>query len=455
MKRFCLISSAAAASLLALANVAQAEPAVLYIPTEPIDLVPSGTIGTLCENVGMGEYNPGAGCFPNLEMETTEAPYGNAETLAMDIAAALEPFDVHVTTERPPAYLPHYMLLPSDEVSKMGTSYSCAGAPIGCAGRRRNGIATTSGGTMNCMDPDQLQASLYAFGRMAGLEGSVNPMDPMHYPPDFMTPATAFQDQCDDRSQLINPETMMPSPLECTSADHNGCEMGQQNTVADLTAYFGERTDDTDPPVLSNMQPTDGQDFELPAGAAVAEVTFSVDIEDADPIVGLSIRVESDVFMPDLGRNYITGCTNNHCDFNLIAGDPFKPTDSDWAFALGLPGGSYAVTIEASDYHGNVADTISYSFTVNGGMGTETGGVTDTDSPTTGATMTGAPTTTVGMTTFLDTTDTEGGETGDGEATGMQMDDDGGCNCRSSSGAGGAFMVILGLFGFMATRRRD
>jgi MYXO-CTERM domain-containing protein len=35
------------------------------------------------------------------------------------------------------------------------------------------------------------------------------------------------------------------------------------------------------------------------------------------------------------------------------------------------------------------------------------------------------------------------------------MDDESGCNCSQSSGAGGAFMVILGLFGFAATRRRD
>lgn len=452
MKRFCLISSAAAASLLALAPVANAEPAILYIPTEEITLQPSGIVDTPCANVSTSEYNPGLGCFPGLEMEATESPYADAETLTTSIATALEAFDIHVTNERPPPYLPHYMLLASDEVSKMGTSYSCAGAPENCGTRGRNGIATTSGGTMNCMDPDALQAALYAVGRMAGLEGSVNPDDPMHYPPDFMTPASEFQDQCDSIAPLIDPKTMMPLPAECTSVDHNGCDMGEQNTVADLTAYYGARVEDADPPTLTNPQPTEGQDFELgPMG--FTNITFSVELADADPIAGLSWTIESDVFVEGLGRNYISACTNNHCDTNLIEGDPFKATDSPWSFAVDLPGGSYDVTIEAADYHGNVAEVVSYTFTVNGGMGTTTS-ASDTDMMTTSATMTGATATSPSSTSFLDTTAT-GDESGDEESGETPMDDESGCNCSQSSGAGGAFMVILGLFGFAATRRRD
>jgi MYXO-CTERM domain-containing protein len=264
-----------------------------------------------------------------------------------------------------------------------------------------------------------------------------------------MMPASTFQDQCDDISPRIDPKTMMPVPLECTSADHNGCMMGQQNTVADLMAYFGGRTDDTEAPVLSNMQPTDGQDFPLAGPTAMVE--FSVEVADADPIVGLSWTIESDVFADQGGS--ISACTNNHCDVNLIEGDPFKPTDSAWGFPIGLPGGEYAVTLEASDYHGNVTETITYTFTVNGGMG-ESGGASDTDAMTTGATMTTTtPTTTMSLETTNGATE---GDTDDEDDTGPEMmEDDGGCNCTQSPGAGGAFMLILGLFGFAATRRRD
>jgi MYXO-CTERM domain-containing protein len=274
-------------------------------------------------------------------------------------------------------------------------------------------------------------------------------MDPMHYPPDFMMPASEFQDQCDPISPLQDAK-MVPQPLQCTSADHNGCDAMQQNTVADLMAYFGGRTEDMDPPALSNMQPTDGQDFELNA-QGFATVEFSVEIADADPIVGLSWSVESSVFEEDFGGT-LQVCTNNHCFINLIEGDPFKPTGSEWGFPIDLPGGEYTVTLEASDYHGNVAETITYTFTVNGGMG-ESGDVTDTDAMTTSATMTGA--TMTGSDTFLEGSDTDAETEGDEDDGDPAMDDDSGCGCTQSSGAGGAFMLILGLFGFAATRRRD
>jgi MYXO-CTERM domain-containing protein len=194
--------------------------------------------------------------------------------------------------------------------------------------------------------------------------------------------------------------------------------------------------------------PADGEDF-----PENSNVLFSVTVEDADPIVAVSWTISSPVFEDMYGGDFAI-CTNNHCERNLLEGDPFQPNDGPWESELGpLPGGTYEVRLEAADYHGNVAEALTYTFTVNGGMGGEgsdTDGMTTTDTPTTTS-----PTTTMGMTGLLD----EGGEeedTGGGEEdTGMQTDDEGGCNCTQSPGAGGAFMLILGLFGFAATRRRD
>jgi hypothetical protein len=113
MNRFCLISSAAAVSLLSFAPTAAAEPGIVYIPTEAIELYPSGIVDTPCELVSTGEDNPGLGCIAGLAEAGTRDPYAQAAMLTTDVAAALDAFDIHVTNERPPPYLPHFLLMAS------------------------------------------------------------------------------------------------------------------------------------------------------------------------------------------------------------------------------------------------------------------------------------------------------------------------------------------------------
>ena len=456
MMRFCLISSVAVAASVLLPGIAQAEntPAILYIPTEDVTLTPSG-MGA-CQSVSMSAYNAALNCSPAITEETTISVVPDAAQLTADIAAALADFNVMVTNERPPEYIPYYMVGLRNEEFADSLNHACAGGPTVCASRGRNGIGTTTGGTSFCMNPDLVQAGLFAFGTMAGLEGVEDPADPMHYPPDFASPATAYQDTCMTISPFLGGEEgMTPQPLTCTSADHVGdCASGEQNSYQDLLAYFGAHTDDTDPPVVTVNSPEDGA-----VVAAGEALMLDATIEDADTSVGVRWTVESPVFegMEDvdgLEDGKFTFCTNNQCDFNLLEGDPFKSTDSSWAAPplSGLPGGEYTITLEATDYHGNEIEPIVMTVTVEGSGG---GGETDSGDAGTGNGSGDTSDPTAGSGVFTTGDDSDGGTDDGGSGTGsMENEDDSGCGCTTGSTGGGVLMFGLGLLGLATGRRR-
>src|SRR5262249_47486683 len=145
--------------------------------TESIPLVPS----TECPVSQGGGDNSGLGCVAGLDMASDFMPAAGVDDVITGLTTALADFNVLVTSTRPPEYVPYQLLLIGDEVNAESLSRTCAGAPIDCDGVARNDIASTSGGSMFCMDPDPVQAALIAFGYMSGLENNDNPMDPMFY----------------------------------------------------------------------------------------------------------------------------------------------------------------------------------------------------------------------------------------------------------------------------------
>lgn len=455
MKRFCLISSVAAMAAVSLPATADAEPAILYIPTEATTLYPAGAQDTPCAAVSLGDYNAGLGCLPAAltDGETMEPAYADAAALTAAFETALADFDVMVTNTRPVDYLPYYILLASDMESAESTNPTCAGAPLTCAGRGRNGIAFTNGGTMACTDPDDAHAALYAFGRMAGLEGKVAEMgmmvdpDPMDYPPDYTNPATAFQDRCSDRAQQLGGEDgMTPQPLECTSADHVMCDNMQQNSYQDLLSYFGTATMDADAPTITVNSPAMGD--VVPEDGAL---NISVSVADADPIVGVKIIVTSPALEGVFDPPQISACTNNQCDVDFLEGNPFKPSSEAFEVPAieGLPGGEYTITFEAADYHGNIAEMQTITLTIEGGPVGGTDGGSDTgDSATTDDSASGGSGITGAGSTGEDTDDGSSGGTAGGD------EDDSGCSCTTQPRSGGAAVLLLGLLGLGLGRRR-
>jgi MYXO-CTERM domain-containing protein len=458
MKRFCLISSATALAALSLPAVANAEPAILYIPTEEVLLTPSGM--DVCTGVSMSDYNSGLGCVPGLDAAGGQSPYGMAAAITTAMETALTDFDVMVTNTRPVDYIPFYTLLVSDMTNDESMGWTCTGTQINCESRNRNSIGFVNGGTMNCSNPDDVHAALYAFGNMAGLEAKVPPSmgmpdpDPMDYVsdggPDYTNPATAYQDRCDDRAMPLGGEDgMTPQMPPCVSSDHAMCETsGQANSYQDLLQYFGARTMDTTAPTFTIDSPAMG-DVIAEDGA----LDISVTVTDDDPIVGVKIIVTSPALEGVFDPPQISACTNNQCDVDFLDGNPFRAGDEPFVVPSieGLPGGEYTITVEAADYHGNAAEMQTVTVTIEGDPagGTDSGGsdsdTGDSDSDSGGSGITGGG----GSTGGEDTDDGSGSDTASGDSS-----DDSGCGCNTSNPSGGAAMFLLGLLGLGLTRRR-
>lgn len=444
MKRTCLISSALALTVLA-PTVASAEPAILYIPTDPVTLLPTGMAPC-----GSG-VNSALGCG-GVDAETEIAPFADAATLTTDVGAALAAYDVLVTNTRPPEYISYVMLMADDAANPDSQSFTCTGAGINCAARQRNDLAFTFGDTMECMSPEVTHAALYAFGRVSGLEGVDNPEDFMNYIPDYTTPPMGYQDVCSDRvnQQGFNDAGDQVSlPLECTSVDHAECPDGmngepQQNSHQDLLLFYGERTEDAEAPVLMNILPADGTVL-----AQGDDLTVDVDITDADPVVGVRWVISSPALM-DAGveGGALSQCTNDVCNGNWDDATPLKATDSDWAFTLaGLPAGDYTITLEAADYHGNVAEMVSLAVVIEGTTGGSSGGGVDETG--------GGGNDTGGNDSSAFTTGQESSDSGDGTGSGGETDEGGGCSCSTTQTPGGSMvLMLLGFVGLGALRRR-
>lgn len=444
MKRTCLISSALALTVLA-PTVASAEPAILYIPTEDVTLLPTGTAPC-----GSGT-NSALGCG-GVSEETVITPFADAATLTTDVAAALAVYDVMVTNTRPPEYISYVMLMADDAANPDSQSFTCTGAGINCAARQRNDIAFTFGDTMECMGPEVTHAALYAFGRVSGLEGVVNPDDYMNYIPDYTVPPMGYLDVCSDRVQqqgFNDAGDQVELPLECTSVDHVECPDGEngepgQNSHQDLLLAYGERTEDAEAPVLMNVSPADGT--VLAAGEAL---TIDVDITDADPAVGVRWTISSPALMDLIGAETFTQCTNDSCDANWADASPLKATDSDWAITFqGLGAGDYAITLEAADYHGNITEMQAFTVTIEGAAGESSGGGADETG--------GGGNDTGGNDTNAFTTGQESGDSGDGGSdSGGATDETGGCSCSTTEPSrGGLVLMLLGFMGLGAMRRR-
>lgn len=440
--------------VLAWAGPAWAEPAVLYIPDEDIQLSPLGIAPCTAQ------INSATGCIGDDPVGVPA--YADVAGLRASMAAALAPYDVYLAEERPPEYLAYTMLLPSDDPRMESESFTCSTGGINCGARKRNSIVRVHGSTPFCPVFDPVATSLYAFGRISGLEGVADPLDAMHFVPDFGMGGGGFTDACltivhqigvDDEGGLVE------LPLECTSLDHVDCPPQQQNGHADLLAHYGPRVVDLDPPVASNILPEDGTYF--PEGA---DIELSVELDDADPVLGGRWTIASPVLEDFFEDGQITQCTNDVCTVDWDDASPLKPTASDWDLILSnLPEGEYEVTFEASDFHGNVMAPIFLVFFVGEeppSDDTTTIGPADTGVFTTGSVPPATSTTTTSTTAVtLDGSGgvgsaegpgPSGGSSGPGENDGLV---DHGCVCRSSPSSGWRWGGLLLMAGALRRRR--
>jgi uncharacterized protein (TIGR03382 family) len=470
MKKTWLYPCLSAISVCALTTVAHADPipGILYIPTEEVELLASGTGGDPeCMGTAYSRHS-GLGCYPG---GGTFSAFTGAEGLADDMRGALEDYAVTITHERLPKWVPFMMLLPG-ESDDDSLSFSCTATGssdcLSTITRRR--IARVMDGTENCTNPDLLHAALFAFGRMSGLDPIDNPADPMGYdnattepaPLDWENPSHEFQNSCSTRvSELGFTErgevTTVNSP--CTQLDYVDCDPTDQNSHANLIEVYGEAADERDEeaPVIAITFPEDGAEL-----AHDEAIVIEASVEDDADHVAAHWLLEGAGLEDLIEVDHWEFCTNQACrpTEGLLAGAGddnwhwsdglrWKPTESSFAMPSisGLPPGEYTATFQAADPYGNVADAVSVTFTVaepppgsDDTGGDDNGSAGDSD-PSAGDSFTGP----------------DDGGTGDGPATTTAggEDDGGGCSCTSGGPAGGiaAFGLMLGLAGLRRRRR--
>lgn len=476
MKKTWLFPAACTLAALAAPSHASASsqdtlPGILYVPSEPVMLYP-GVAGTP-ECVGAGgstaAVHSGLGCTVSIEEPTEFPAYGDAVNLTENLTSSLADFDVTVTNTRPPKYLPFTMLVAGDEVSATSLSNTCAPSGIDCSTLTRKRIGFTIGGSMNCMDPDPLHAALYAFGRMSGLEGTVEPTDAMFYPPDFTMPVAAYADMCVDIAlQILFDKKGNPMPAgdeECAATDaHNECMQPDdaglprvQNSYQHMLLAYGAAPaePDTEAPTIEITAPADGEVF-MADDTGVAEVMFDATVADnADTWVGAQWTLTSQALLDaGLDSDTIEVCTNQACAVEFTDAPAHAlAIDGNFSFGGGFPAGEYTLSFEAADMHGNVADAVSVTFTIEGApsadgtAGDETAGGGDA-SATAGDAGDDSSVFTTGA-------DGDGGDGTGGGSTAGEEDDTGGCACNTGPGRGGIVALMFGLLGLGLSRRRS
>ncbi len=426
----------------------ESAPSTLYIPTEAIPLTPAD----LCSFPQSGADNSGLGCLAGLAEASDYAPPANIDDIVSGVTTALAPYNIRVTSTRPPEYVPYMMVLPSDEVNAEGTSRTCAGARIDCDGPNRNDIGNTSGGTMNCVTPDPVMAALIAVGYMSGLENNDNPDDPMFYPPDFTAPSVEFQEMCSTFVPTLD-EKGMSNPAACAGFYHEGYCDDQEDQISshfELIGVYGAGpvVEDTTPPSIDAIGIEDG--IVLPAGSNLP-LTATVTDDSGLVFVRWTITNDSPDFLEfdSNGDGSVCKSHNGICErefagtgipYFQVEGGDYGATELAPAGALG---GEFLITFEASDLAGNVTETVTATITVEGGSGES--GVADTSGG--------------------DGNDDngDGGDGGDESSTGIDGppddtagadDDGGGCSCTTDGDRSGAAFGLLGMMAFGVARRR-
>lgn len=429
----------------------EAAAATLFIPAEPIPLTPSD----MCSFPQGGGDNSGLGCLGGLAEAGDYVVPSTSEMVLEGLRTALAPYNVLVTTTRPPAYVPYMMLLPGEEESAEGTSRTCVGAGIDCDGPRRNDIGLTNGGTMNCSMPDAVQTALMAFGYMSGLENNDNPDDPMFYPPDFAAPAVEFQDMCATLVVTLDEKGMDNLPVCVSSYHETHCDdmEGQINSHLELLGVYGEgpSAEDVTPPTIDAIGIAD---MVLPAGS---ELPLTATVTDDSGLVFVRWTITNsskDFLMFDTNDDGVVCKSHNGvCEVEFTGtGVPyFQSEDGDYGAPelapAGALGGDFTITFEASDLAGNTAEMVTAVITVEGGSADTTGGPSDT----------------TGNDDNDDNNDSNDDDNGDESSTGDDSggddttpadDETSGCSCNTNDGKGGAAFMLLGLVGFGLSRRR-
>lgn len=410
-------------------------PAVNYEPTPGVLYVAMDGV-TLRPQCGNGDSaNAALDCSPLVDQETNFPAYGSASqqsALFQNLQGYYDPFDLVLTTNRPPEYLPYTMAVVGGSAGLAGLGGGvCGVANVACDGLKRNHVSLTF--PQSCGGVAEIAAQETSHNW--GLEHTDNSSDLMY--PFNNGGYKTFVDDCMAISHATGNGTTQCSHIH---GEYCGGDGEQQNSYGELMAIFGPRTPDTSPPQIVSFSPENGATMTTGDSFTVtAQVT-----EDSNFLGAKWTWIDG---MPDEIESFAR-CTNKACDDEYGLGVDFDPDEVAWDFIKlnGPPEGTYTFRFEIMDAYGN-SDSQELTFEVvpgeatAGNPTTASGGSDSGDGTATGGTGGG----------------TEGGgtdgATGGTAATFGGMDDGGGkdgCACTTTPDrpwTGSLFgLLALGLF---------
>ena len=332
-------------------------PGILYLALDGITIRPT---------CGSGDSaNAALDCSPLVDSETTFPAYGSGQqqsALFAQLQEYYEPFNLLLTTSRPPSWVPYTMAVVGGSAGLAGQENGVCGiANVACDGLKRNHVSLTFPQSCNGTAATAAQETSHNWG----LEHTNNQTD-LLYPFNSGGGFKTFVDDCMDISHATG-----DGITQCGYIHEIYCAAGdgeQQNTFQELMGIFGPREVDTVAPVITSMFPEDGATY-----GNEDSFTITASVEEDSNFLAARWTLEG-------GGEMVTRCTNNTCDQDYNLGVGFDPNEVAWDFVTltGAPAGEYTLTFEVMDAYGQT-DSQTITISVVEGETPETTG-TDSDS---------------------------------------------------------------------------
>jgi MYXO-CTERM domain-containing protein len=361
--------------------------------------------------------NASEGESPCVQGEIDYPGFKGGEQAALAIIQIFEdaaaPFGMRIAYDKiPPKHLPHSQVMMGGRPGLIGLPQGVLGVAcnLDCGDtwwRDTTFAFTDETSNVGILATTALQEAAHAWG-LDHIDGENNIMFP------YATPgAKVWADTCTGYNDATG-------GIGCKFVHEEFCPgMEAQNDVAELNAYFGPDSPDTEPPVVVMMTPTDEQQFKK-GDIVHVEVTVSDNFEG----YGWKLMV------PELEQEL-----------------PVYNGQTAWDLPV-PPKGIYTIRVEAIDHDRNVgfAETKIYVDTVPGEGNTTGGDDTTGGEPMTGEEGTGAPTEGTGD-------PSAGGSSGESGDTANEEPGEKGCSCRDADPSAPWLLALAGALGLRRRRR--
>ncbi|MBX7084506.1 MAG: hypothetical protein K1X88_35195, partial [Nannocystaceae bacterium] len=406
----------------------EAAPGILYVEMNGVTLTPT------CGNGDAA--NAALNCSPLVDAETQFPSYGNGSAQAatfQELQNYYEPFNIVMSTQRPPDWLPYTMAVIGGASNQGGGV--CGVANVACDGLKRNHVSLTFPESCGGVSETAAQETSHNWG----LEHTDDQSDLMY--PFNNGGFKTYVDTCNDISHATGNGLTQCGYIHEVYCPDGGGE--QQNSYQELLGVFGPREVDTVAPMITSTVPEDGATISTTDSVLITATVA----EDSNFLGAKWTWLEG---LPE-GVDEYTRCTNNVCtqDYALTPGT--DPNEVAWDFAnmMGAPPGTYSFKFEVMDAYGNYDSRTITVTVVEGGAD----GGTDTAADT--GTATGDAGESADGTAGSDGADDSGGSSGGGGdggggAEGGDGTSKGGCACRCAAPRSPSFAWLVLVLGAAA-----